>query len=303
MPMSWILGGAGMALALAGTWTGWWMMKRPLEVLAWGTRRSLQKAGLRKQVVETPPGPQVVYCGGEGPLLVLIHGAGDHAGTWFHAVKALVKTHSLIVPDLAGHGASAPASGPIHAADIYAGLEAVLAQLGQGRPLTLVGNSLGAWMASVLAVRRPDWVVRVVAVNGGPLVGQGQVNLLPATREEARASMARLRDPASPAIPEPVLDDLVRRAKTGPLARFAATAATMPSWILTEAQLGEVRVPVRLVWGVSDQLLPLAYAERMLKALPDARLIPIERCGHVPQLEAPERFLAALREALGDPAR
>jgi pimeloyl-ACP methyl ester carboxylesterase len=110
--------------------------------------------------------------------------------------------------------------------------------------------------------------------------------------------MVGLRDASSPVVPDHVLDDIVRRAATSPMARFAATAMTMGPWLLTAEHLRGVQVPMRLVWGVSDQLMPLAYAQRMLDALPDAQLIPVERCGHVPQQEAPDRFLAALRKAL-----
>ena len=279
----------------------WFFLKRPLALLAWGTRRSLIATGLKKLVVETPAGPQTVFVGGTGPVLVLLHGAGDHAGTWAQAAKALAKDHTLVIPDLAGHGDSAPATGPIDAAQIYGGIEAVLASQAPGQPVTLIGNSLGAWMALVVAQRHPDWVAKVVAVNGGPLLGTStKVRMLPTNREEARATMAQLRDASSPAIPDHVLDDLVRVTQTGPLARFAATAMTMGPWLLTEDQLRELRPPVRLVWGTSDELMPLDYAQRMLAALPDAALIPIERCGHVPQQEAPARFLAALLQALDE---
>jgi pimeloyl-ACP methyl ester carboxylesterase len=239
--------------------------------------------------------------GGTGPLLILIHGAGDHAGTWAAAAKDLVKDHTLLIPDLAGHGESTPLEGPIEAAQVYAGLEAVIESQAQGQPVTLVGNSLGAWMAMVLARRQPERVARIIAVNGGPLPGSStSVRLLPANRQEARETMAQLRDATSRAIPDHVLDDLVRTAKTGPLARFAGTALSMGAWLLTEEQLRELHQPVRLVWGVADQLMPLDYAQRMLAVLPDAKLLPVERCGHVPQMEAPARFRTALRAALAD---
>ncbi len=289
-------------LLLSGVAVGaavWFFLKRPLALLAWGMRRSLIATGLKKLVVPTPNGPQTVFVGGTGPVLVLLHGAGDHAGTWAHAAKALAKDHTLVIPDLAGHGDSAPATGPIDAAQIYGGIEAVLSSQASGQPLTLVGNSLGAWMAMLVARRHPDWVAKVVAVNGGPLLGTNtQVRLLPTNREEARTTMAQLRDANSPAIPDHVLDDLVRLTQTGPLARFASTALTMGPWLLTEGQLRELQTPVRLVWGTSDQLMSLDYAQRMVAALPDVALIPIEHCGHVPQQEAPTRFLAALRQAL-----
>lgn len=287
---------AALAAAAGLGALGWALVKRPLSVYAWTTRRGLAGAGLKPAQIQATPGPQTVFMGGTGPTVVLLHGAGDHAGTWLAAARDLVRDHRVIVPDLAGHGDSAPAEGPIPAADIYAGLEALLATLPQDQPVTLVGNSLGAWMALVLAHRLPGRVARVVAVNGGPLLGAPpKVNLLPATREEARTAMSQLRDPSNPAIPDTVLDDLVRRIKGGPMARFAATALTMGPWLLTEAQLADIRIPVRLLWGMSDQLMPPAYAERMVAALPDARLVPLERCGHVPQQEVPARFAPALR--------
>jgi pimeloyl-ACP methyl ester carboxylesterase len=280
---------------------GWLFAKRPLAVAIWGTRRALLRAGLKKQLVEAPIGPQTVFVGGSGPVLMLLHGAGDHAGTWCRVVPALIKRYTLVIPDLAGHGESAPLTGPIQTSEIVSGLEAVIASLIAGRPMTLVGNSLGAWMAMVLASRHADTVVRVVPVNGGALKGLNEeVSLQPRTRQEARETMARLRDASNPAIPDYILDDLVRRTGTGALARFAATATTMDGWLLDEAQLGLLKMPVRLVWGVADQLMSLAYAQRMVTALPDAELIPIERCGHIPQTEAPERFKAALLQALGE---
>jgi pimeloyl-ACP methyl ester carboxylesterase len=279
---------------------GWLMLKRPLELWDWGTRRALAKAGLEKRVVPSPVGPQTVFVGGAGPLLVFLHGAGHQAGTWLQSARALATRYTLVIPDLAGHGESAPATGPIQASDIVSGLEAVIASQSQGRPVTLIGNSLGGWMAMVLARRHPEWVDRIVAVNGGPLAGaDASVRMLPTTREEARDTMARLRDASSPAIPDHVLDDLVRRSRSGSFARFVATTPSMGDWALTEAQLESIRVPVRLIWGVSDSFMPLTYAERMRAALPDVELIPLDRCGHVPQQEAPERFLAALRQALG----
>ena len=272
-------------------------VKRPLAFWGWVARQTLKGSKLKRVTVASPVGPQVVFVGGSGPVLVLVHGAGHDAGTWSRVVPALVRHYTLVIPDLAGHGASAPVTGPIDAADVVAGLEAVVAA--QGRPVTLVGNSLGGWMAMVIAKRHPEWVERVLAVNGGPLKDFGsQVNLLPRTREEARATMEQLRYAGSPKVPDHLLDDLVRSDRNGALERFAATAATMGAWNLTEEQLTTLEVPVQLLWGTSDGLMTLDYARRMLAVLPKAKLFPIEQCGHVPQQEAPGRFLEALAKAM-----
>ncbi|WP_306599827.1 alpha/beta fold hydrolase [Geothrix sp. 21YS21S-2] len=293
-----LTGVAVLLLAAAGL-SAWLIAKRPLRVFAWAMRRTLKRLGLVQIAIPSPSGPQNAFLGGNGPLLVLIHGAGDHAGTWAKVAPALLKDHTLLIPDLAGHGQSAPAAGPIDTAVIVAGLEAVLENACQGRKATLVGNSLGAWMAMVMAQRLPGLVEKVVAVNGGSLPGSGKpVNLLPTTRQEARETMAQLRDPSNPPVPDTVLDDMIRQARTSSLARFAGTFATMAPWLMTEDQLRTLQVPVRMVWGTADALMPLEYAARMQAVLPDSRLFPVERCGHVPQSEAPRRFLDALAKAL-----
>ncbi len=300
MTKGWIVGYLVLAIFVAGCLlVGWILVKRPLEVWAWRTRRSLLRAGLKKVMVQTPVGPQTVFVGGAGPVLVLLHGVTHQAGTWARVAPSLVDRYTLIIPDLAGHGESAPRTGPIQTSEIYGGLEAVIERQAQGRRVTLVGNSLGAWMAMLLAHRHSDWVERVIVVNGGALSGWNvRVNLMPKTREETRETMAQLMDASSPAVPDYVLDDMARRSGSSPLARMLAAAADMEAWLLTEDQLRTLGMPVKLVWGVSDGLFPMEYAKRMVAALSDAELIPIERCGHIPQQEAPGRFRTALDVAL-----
>jgi pimeloyl-ACP methyl ester carboxylesterase len=74
----------------------------------------------------------------------------------------------------------------------------------------------------------------------------------------------------------------------------------MEAYVLDDTQLRELTVPVRLIWGGSDRLLPLDYAQRMLAKLPGATMVTLERCGHVPQIECTQQLLAALTTALGD---
>lgn len=288
----------GVILLVAGAAGAWMMFKRPLTVLEWSSRRALAKAGLASAAVASPAGPQVVWRGGQGPVLVLLHGAGDQAGTWARVARNLAGEYTLVVPDLAGHGGSAPRTGPIETGQVLAGVVAVIEAEARSRPVTVVGNSLGGWMALLVAHRHPHWVERVVVVSGGAVRGQNtQVNVIPANREEARATVAATRDAGSPPVPDFVLDDIVRLAHQGPLGRFAASAAGMGEFLL-DGRLHEVQIPVELLWGESDRLMPLDYARRLAEGLPRARLTTIPRCGHVPQVECPAAFVAALRAAL-----
>jgi pimeloyl-ACP methyl ester carboxylesterase len=229
---------------------------------------------------------------------VLLHGAGDSAATWAQVAPKLAGERRLIIPDLAGHGQSAPAAGPIDVGMVVEGVEAVIEQLAPGEPVTLVGNSLGAWVGLLVAHRHPERVAAVVCVNGGAITGDNDgARVLPKDREEAREAVRQTRDAASAPVPDIVLDAIVREAQHGALGRFAATAATMPGWVL-DGKLGEIQSPVHLIWGLSDQVMPLDYARRMQTELPAATLTTLDACGHVPQVECPARFVAALRGVL-----
>jgi pimeloyl-ACP methyl ester carboxylesterase len=242
------------------------------------------------------------YVAGDGPPLLFLHGAGDQAGTWNAVAPAFVGAYRVVAADLPGHGASEPRAGDtLPMATVVAGSERLLAEITRERPAIVVGNSMGAWIATLLALRHPDSVARIVLVDGGALPGDpGSPSLIPTTREEAAKLMAMLRDPASPPIPDWQLDDLVRRAPSGATARMMRDLPGLISHLLY-GRLGEITVPADLLWGASDRLMPLAYAERMAAQLPAARLTVIDHCGHVPQLECPERFEEALAAVLAQP--
>lgn len=289
------------ALVAAAAASGWFYT-HPLDVMAWAGRRELVKAGFGRASWETPVGRQTGFVAGTGPVVViLLHGAGDQAGTWASVAPLIVKGRRVVAIDLAGHGGSEPRKGPISVAAAAGALDAVLAKEAPEGGAVLVGNSLGAWVAFLAAGRHPERVARIVAVNGGPLKGTGaSVRLLPRTREEARQSVAALRDPASLAVPGFVLDDIVRKARKGPLARLAMTAGEMDSLVL-DGKLSAFAVPVSILWGESDRLMPPEYARRLQGELPGATLKTLPRCGHIPQVECPQALAAALAQILGSP--
>jgi pimeloyl-ACP methyl ester carboxylesterase len=290
--------GIGVLLVLFIIFAVWMVWKRPLEVDARFSRMALSKHGFETSWVTTPDGRMMVWQAGSGPCMVLLHGAGDQAGSWARMVPPLLETYKVVIPDLPGHWKSDPRSGPLGVGQVLAGVEAVMDGPCSGERAILVGNSLGAWVAMLYAHDHPDRVDRVVAINGGAIREDNpQVNLFPTTREEARATMKALMGPATPPIPDFVLDDVIRHARVGPAGRLAQTAGDMGAYLL-DGRLGEIEVPVELVWGDADGLLTLDYAQRLLDGLPRARLHTVHGCGHVPQRECPDQTLEALQAAL-----
>ncbi len=286
-----------VTLLATGVWLFW---KRPITVEAWSSRRTLARAGLTMEAVETKSGDILVWQGGTGAPMVLLHGAGDQAGVWAGVVPQLLKGHRLLIPDQPGHWRSPPHDGPLSIEVVYDGLVALMESCCGEEPAILVGSSMGAWVAMLYAHEHPSRVSRVVAVNGGAIKQEEpQVNLFPSNRDEARQTMAGLTGPSYPEIPGFVLDDIVRHARVGAASRLAQTAAEMETFLL-DGRLHELVVPVVLVWGDADRLLPLTYARQMLDQLPEARLLPIHGCGHVPPRECPGACNQALAAALSD---
>lgn len=284
-----LLAGAAAALFVA----------RPMAVFEWLGRAGLRSAGFEKQRLTAPRGTLTYFRAGQGPVVVLLHGANDQAGAWARVAPALARSRRVLVPDLPGHGESEPASGPLAVTDLLAGVEALLEAESPKEPVTLVGNSLGGFLALLEAHRHPERVAHAVLVNGAAVMaGGGQVELLPKSREEARRALAKLTAPGTPGLPGFVLDDIVRRGKGSPLERMLRSPVAE---LALDGRLGEVRAPVTLLWGESDQLLPTSYAEKLRSELKASRLAVLHTCGHVPQRECPAALLRELEMALAQP--
>lgn len=266
------------------------ILANPIDTWIQFSRQQLDKAGLEKVVTKEG----AVYWKGGGKrkseTLVLLHGVNDQAGTWFTVVPALARDYRLIIPDLAGHGESEPKSGPITYANLLEQLDAILKRE-RARNVTLVGNSMGGWIAMLYAFDHPGKVRRLVLEDASgmawPLSG---VPLYPKDREDAAAMMRAVNGPDDKTSDE-LLDAFLAR-KDQPLSRF-----TLPDVLthLVDARLPELKMPVTLIWGRNDGLLPLAYAEALNKRIPGSKLRVIEGAAHIPHRQQPEQFVKCLK--------
>jgi pimeloyl-ACP methyl ester carboxylesterase len=287
--------GAGVIVAGILLW------RFPLQATVMAGRSALRWSGFEKVQAGTRFGPVTYFRGGSGPVVILVHGANDQAGGWARVAPALARDYRLVVVDLAGHGDSAPKEGPLTIRDLVDGLDAVVDAETTGSRATLVGNSLGGFLALVHASRNAGQVAHAILVNGAVDRGDASkaaVTLLPRTREEARQAMDALTSPSTARMPGFVLDDLVRRSPTSPLARLMARPDSELREFLLDDRLPELHVPVTMLWGEDDRVLSVSYARRAASRLPNARLELMPRCGHVPQRECPGVLLARLRESL-----
>jgi len=296
-----ILLGVGVLLIILIIASVWMVWKRPLKVDAIFSRMALGKLGFEKTSIPSPDGRMTIWVAGEGPCMVLLHGAGDQAGTWARMVPPLLEDFKVVIPDLPGHWKSDPRKGPIGVDQLLSGVEVVMDSICAGEEAVLVGNSLGAWLAMLYAHDYPAHVTRLVLINGAAITNVNpEIKLFPETREEARKMMKALMGPATLPVPDFVLDDIIRHARVGPAGRFLLTLDEWGPYLLDD-RLDEVVVPVDLVWGDGDELWTLGVAQVLLDGLPRARLHTVRGCGHVPHRECPDTTLEAVKAALAMP--
>ncbi len=265
--------------------------------------------------------PMTYVCAGEGPVLLLIHGIAGDFRNWQEVIGPLSRTHTVIAPDLPGHGGSAPGGGDYSLGSLATGLRDLLVAMGHERA-TLVGHSLGGGIAMQFAHQFPEMTERLVLVSSGGLGPEVSAVLRAAALPGADRFIATTAAPLetiSPAIrrglaligmrPTPDIAEVARGyASLADPDRRAAFLATLRSVVGTAGQLvhaGDLLylaegTPVLIIWGARDQIIPVSHGERAHELIPGSRLEVFESVGHLPQVEAPARFVMALDRFLAE---
>jgi pimeloyl-ACP methyl ester carboxylesterase len=263
---------------------------------------------------------------GSGPVLLLIHGMGGTFENWQAVIEPLARAHTVVAPDLPGHGSSAPGAGDYSIGALAAGLRDLLIALGHERA-TLVGHSLGGGIAMQFAYQFPEMTERLVLVSSGGLGPEvspvlraaalpGANLFIAATAGPGRtvgSALARVLAAVGLRPNADVAEVLRGYASLADPDRRAAFLATLRSVIHTGGQrvhagdrlyLAE-GMPVLIVWGARDPIIPVHHGENAHEAILGSRLEVFDGVGHLPQLEAPGRFIAVLERfiAENEPAR
>jgi pimeloyl-ACP methyl ester carboxylesterase len=276
---------------------------------------------------ETLHGRSISYAeAGKGPVVLLIHGMSGTFANWREVIEPLARTHTVIAPDLPGHGASAPGGGDYSVGALAAGLRDLLGALGHERA-TLVGHSLGGGIAMQFAYQFPEMVERLVLVSSGGLGPEVSPILRAAALPGADLFIAatagigqRIGSPIGRALgaiglrPNADVAEVSRGyASLGDPLRRRAFLATVRAVIGAGGQRVGARdrlylaeaVPVLIVWGARDPIIPARHGEDAHRHIPGSRLEIFEDVGHLPQIEAPLRFVHTLESFLAEtePAR
>ena len=258
---------------------------------------------------------------GSGPVLLLIHGIAGSMDNWQEVIEPLAQRHTVVAPSLPGHGNSAPGAGDYSLGALAAGLRDLLAALGYHRA-TLVGHSLGGGIAMQFAYQFPEITERLVLVSSGGLGPEVSAVLRAAALPGADLFIgvtAALGTTVGSKVarglaalglrPSPDVAEVGRGyASLADRERRVAFLATLRGVVGTGGQrLSAVDrlylaegMPVLIIWGARDPIIPVRHGENAHKAIPGSRLEIFERVGHLPQLEAPGRFIKALEEFISE---
>ena len=240
---------------------------------------------------------------GEGPPLVLVHGAAEDGRIWQPQLAALADEFTVVAWDEPGAGDSSDLPAAFGLAD-YAGCLAALIEAVALGPAHVVGLSWGGTVVQELYRHHPELVATLVLVD----TYAGWKGSLPEQEVRARVAGARRMLAAPPEEFDPTLPGLFAGdapAEFVPLLGEIA-AAVRPNSLRAQLSLmaetdqrdilPRVAVPTLLVWGELDARSPLSVARQFEVAIPDAELVVIPGCGHVSNLERPGPFNRIVRE-------
>lgn len=256
---------------------------------------------------------------GGGDLLLLVHGMAGTAENWASVIEPLALTHHVIAPDFPGHGSSEPGGGDYSLGSLASGLRDLMLALGEDRA-TIVGHSLGGGVALQFTYQFPEMVERLVLVSSGGLGPDVSPVLRAAALPGADLFIQATAGPGARVgsllgaglgklglRPSADVAEVARGyASLSDRDRRKAFLATLRSVVGTEGQRVAARdllylaeaLPLLIVWGDRDPIIPVSHGEETHEALPSSQLEIFEQTGHVPQLECPGRFVAVLQRFL-----
>lgn len=268
---------------------------------------------------------------GEGPVVLLLHGIGDNSTTWSEIIPHLARRHTVIAPDLLGHGCSDKPRADYSIAAYANGMRDLLTVLGVERA-TVIGHSLGGGVAMQFSYQFPQMVERLVLVGAGGVTRDVNPLLrlasLPVTAQLLQLLKVPGVLPALKVFGTALLrvnpyfhdtPDLVRVVADLPddtsRAAFLRTLRSVVDWrgqvvtALDRCYLSH-EIPCQIIWGDRDSVIPVAHARLVHSAMPGSRLEVFSRAGHFPFHDDPMRFLHVVEEFVDstapyqhDPAR
>lgn len=239
------------------------------------------------------------------PTIIFLHGLGGSVANWQMNTAAFAPNYRVIAIDQVGFGKSDKPNLKYRVATFVDFLDKFMSEL-KIEKASLVGNSMGGWVAAMMAIKYPNRVEKIVLADAAGIVPASFSNeqiyqLNNSTRDEIRSNMKLI-------FANPLLQNNEALVDTFMTARVTAgDGGTINSIIesikrkedFLNDRLGEIKKPTLIIWGKQDGLLPVADATAFNKGITGSELVIFDQCGHVPQFEKAADFNKAVLDFLG----
>ena len=239
------------------------------------------------------------------PTVILLHGLGGNAENWQFNIMALSANYRVIAPDQIGFGKSDKPLLKYRLGTFVDFLDKFMAEL-KIEKAHLVGNSMGGWVAGLMAIKYPSRVEKIILADAAglapPTIDFDRIyQLNNSTRDEIRANLKLIFANPLFANNEALVDQfMTARVTTGDGYTINSIIESIKrKEDFLDTRLGEIKKPTLIVWGKQDGLLPVADATTFNKGIAASELVIFDPCGHVPQVEKASDFNAAVLKFLG----
>ncbi|OGO19945.1 MAG: hypothetical protein A2Z15_03125 [Chloroflexi bacterium RBG_16_50_11] len=242
------------------------------------------------------------YTAGQGEPLVVIHGGGGDARTWWRNIKELAGKYTIYAPDLPGYGGSQPLNGSYYIPELSDFIEKFAGNLGLEK-FSIVGHSLGGGVALNYALDFPARIKKLVLVSslclGNEIAFWVRFFSLPAFFKLLGAVavfgfkcvkwLISHLNPAKYILP----------LTPASMAVGVSISDFHHQTLVLEKRLPEIKMPTLLVWGGRDPVVPVKQAYRAAKAIPDCRVEVFKNRGHNVHRDELRKFSRLISEFLG----
>jgi 3-oxoadipate enol-lactonase len=245
---------------------------------------------------------------GTGRPLVLFHSLLADDSSFDRVAGSLAQSHQVIVLRLPGFGASDAVGSALES--IADHIAAAIKSLALAQAPILLGNGYGGFVALLTAIRHPGLAVRLVLADCGAAFsepGRAAFRGMSAAAKEkglgaiADVAMRRLFAPEFQQ-QNPELTEVRKQRFLAVDPKTFHGACDALATLDLRPQLAAVTVPVLCLVGEQDEATPPPMSQELSAGLPHARLVILPGCAHVPQLQSPELFLAAIRDFIDEPS-
>ncbi len=265
--------------------------------------------GLHKETVQVDGIPITLYrSAGEGEAILMLHGFSADKDVWARFARHFTGKHTVIIPDLPGHGETGFKPEWSYTASAQAArLVMLMDQLGV-KKAHVIGNSMGGYITAQMALTYPDRVLSAGLVDPAGLaqptpsemqrmLAEGRNPFLIQSREDF-AKFYPMTMASPPWMPGHVLDAIADQYITRrPELAIIFPQAHQPTDL--QANVSQIKAPTLLLWGKEDRLIDVSAVPVWKAALPQAMVVVWDGVGHMPMVERPadtaelyQRFLA-----------